>query len=152
MNTVLGQELERFNTLSSVITQSLQDIMDGIKGVIVMSSDLEIAGQSLFYGAVPEKWLDASYPSLKPLASYVLDLLDRLLFLKKWLDGKAPPTYWVSGFYFTQAFLTGTLQVRNATSSVCFRPQKPHPCPLTRPPARQLLEARLRELESKLQK
>jgi len=110
MNTVLGQELERFNTLSSVITQSLQDIMDGIKGVIVMSSDLEIAGQSLFYGAVPEKWLDASYPSLKPLASYVLDLLDRLLFLKKWLDGKAPPTYWVSGFYFTQAFLTGTLQ------------------------------------------
>ena len=110
MNTVLGQELERFNTLSSVITQSLQDIMDGIKGVIVMSSDLEFAGQSLFYGAVPEKWLDASYPSLKPLASYVLDLLDRLLFLKKWLDGKAPPTYWVSGFYFTQAFLTGTLQ------------------------------------------
>ena len=110
MNTVLGQELERFNKLSSVISQSLKDIKDGIKGVIVMSADLEIAGQSLFYGKVPDKWLDASYPSLKPLSSYVLDFLEKLKFLKTWLDGKSPPTFWISGFYFTQAFLTGTLQ------------------------------------------
>ena len=110
MNTVLGQELQRFNNLNGIISQSLQDIKDGIKGVIVMSADLEIAGQSLFYGKVPDKWLDNSYPSLKPLSSYVIDFLAKLTFLKKWLDGKAPPTFWISGFYFTQAFLTGTLQ------------------------------------------
>jgi dynein heavy chain, axonemal len=110
MNTVLNQELERFNALSAVISQSLQDTMDGIKGVIVMSADLEKAGKSLFYGKVPDKWLDASYPSLKPLSSYVSDFLQKLQFLKLWLDGKSPPAYWISGFYFTQAFLTGTLQ------------------------------------------
>ena len=110
MNTVLGQELQRFNNLNGIISQSLQDIKDGIKGIIVMSADLEIAGQSLFYGKVPDKWLDNSYPSLKPLSSYVIDFLEKLKFLKTWLDGKAPPTFWISGFYFTQAFLTGTLQ------------------------------------------
>jgi dynein heavy chain len=75
-----------------------------------MSADLEKAGKSLFYGKVPDKWLDASYPSLKPLSSYVSDFLQKLQFLKLWLDGKSPPAYWISGFYFTQAFLTGTLQ------------------------------------------
>eukprot|EP00949_MAST-11_sp_MAST-11-sp1_P001615 g1615.t1 len=110
MNTVLCQELQRFNSLSNVITSSLKDVMDAVKGVIVMSKELEAVGTALFFGRVAQKWLDASYPSLKPLASYISDFLDRLTFLQKWLDGKAPPAYWISGFYFTQAFLTGTLQ------------------------------------------
>jgi dynein heavy chain len=110
MNTVLNQELARYNTLSGVIKQNLQDVMDAVKGVIVMSAELDRSGASMFFGTVPDKWLDASYPSLKPMASYVTDLLERLDFLKKWLDGKAPPAFWISGFYFTQAFLTGALQ------------------------------------------
>ena len=55
-------------------------------------------------------WLSKSYPSLKPLASYVGDLHQRLAFFKRWLDGELPTVYWLSGFYFTQAFITGTLQ------------------------------------------
>ena len=110
MNTVLVQELERFNSLVAVIKMSLKDIMNAVKGLTVMSGAIEKAGNAVFFGKVPSQWMDASYPSLKPMASYVTDLLERLVFFQKWLDTKAPPTFWVSGFYFTQAFLTGTLQ------------------------------------------
>ena len=38
------------------------------------------------------------------------DLQERLEFVIKWVEKGTPAAYWVSGFFFPQAFLTGTLQ------------------------------------------
>merc|ERR1712083_655008 len=58
----------------------------------------------------PQFWMKVSYPSLKPLSSYVADLCARLDFFAGWESGGHLNSYWISGFYFTQSFLTGVLQ------------------------------------------
>lgn len=110
MNTVLIQEVIRFNQLLEVMHASLADVLKALKGLVVMSEDLEKLANSLFNNQVPDMWTAKAYPSLKPLAAWTLDLLARVEFVQGWINVGIPPAFWISGFYFPQAFLTGTLQ------------------------------------------
>mmetsp|Transcript_14881 Transcript_14881/g.35929 ORF Transcript_14881/g.35929 Transcript_14881/m.35929 type:complete len:812 (-) Transcript_14881:260-2695(-) len=110
MNTVLTQECIRYNALIIVMRKSLQESLKALKGLVVMSPELEGVTNSIFDNQVPDMWGSKAYPSLKPLSSWVIDLLERIKFINQWIDKGPPPVYWISGLFFPQAFLTGTLQ------------------------------------------
>ena len=109
-NTVLIQELARYNRLISLVRSSMQDVQKAMKGLVVLSAALEGAANDLFIGRVPELWKGCSFSSRKPLASYISEFIDRLRILDEWIDKGAPPIFWISGFFFTQSFLTGAAQ------------------------------------------
>ena len=111
MSTVLIQEAIRYNSLLRVVRQSLLDLLDALDGKVVMSLELERMGNSLYHNQVPKMWEEKAYPSLKPLSAWVVDLVARVEFISTWAASEGNPVvYWMSGFFFPQAFLTGTLQ------------------------------------------
>lgn len=86
MNTVLVQEMERFNKLLNKITQTLKDMDRAIEGLVAMSPELENFSSSLILAKIPSSWQSVSYPSLKNLPDYIEDFLRRLNFLQAWYD------------------------------------------------------------------
>jgi len=110
MNTVLTQECIRYNALLSVMAKSLAESLKALKGLVVMSPDLEAVCDAIFNNQVPDMWAGKAYPSMKPLSAWMMDLLERTKFVNNWIDGGPPPVFWFSGFFFPQAFLTGTMQ------------------------------------------
>merc|ERR1712086_807917 len=62
------------------------------------------------FNMVPPEWTKASYPSLKPLASWFTDFQMRVEEFRKWLLQGEPESFWLSGFFFPQGFMTAVLQ------------------------------------------
>ncbi len=52
------------------------------QGLLIMSAEVEAAFQSISLNCIPAMWAKASYPSLKPLGSYLEDLYKRLKMLQ----------------------------------------------------------------------
>jgi dynein heavy chain len=89
---------------------SLVSLKKALKGLVVMSEDLEKLSNSIFDNQVGKLWADKGFLSLKPLGSWIEDLIARVRFLNDWIANGTPRIFWMSGFFFPQAFVTGSLQ------------------------------------------
>jgi dynein heavy chain len=110
MNTVLQQEVMRYNLLLNEIGHSLTDLRNALDGIIVFSDDLDQMLSALQDLQIPARWERCSYPSSKSVTGYMTDLKKRIDFISAWHVDGPPPSYWLPGFFFNQSFITGTLQ------------------------------------------
>jgi dynein heavy chain len=118
LNVVLLQEIQRYNALLKTMRVSLVDLEKGIKGLVVMSSDLEEVFNCIKNAQVPPLW-GKTYPSLKPLGAWTRDLVVRVEQFYKWSTTAHPPVhFWLSGFTFPTGFLTAVLQTAARKNNV----------------------------------
>ena len=110
LQTVLRQEIIRFNKLLRVVRESTQNLVDAINGLIVMSDSLSEMYVAFINGKLPLLWSNASYPTMKPLVSWFADMKERVEFIRNWSVKGEPTAFWFGGFFFPQSFMTGVLQ------------------------------------------
>jgi len=117
LNTVLLQEIDRYNALLRKVRNSLVNLRLGLKGLVVMSADLDAVFDCLVGGKVPPLWLK-TYPSLKPLGAWLRDLILRIDQLNEWGNGVYPKVYWMGGFTYPTGFLTAVLQTTARSQNI----------------------------------
>lgn len=107
MNTVLFQECVRYNGLLHDMHRSLILVQKALVGELSMSDELEALAKAIFNNAVPATWSQPAggvegygHLSMKPLASWITDLVERITFLQDWYNNGTPAVYWISGFFF----------------------------------------------------
>lgn len=109
LTVVLVQELSRYNILLAVLKASLEQLEKGIKGLVLISPELEQVLGALFENKVPKSWSFA-YFSLKPLAVWMRDLAERYAFFSQWAAKTAPHVFWIGAFTYPTGFTTSLLQ------------------------------------------
>lgn len=106
----LTQEIIKFNRLLNKMTSTLRDVKKAIKGMIVMSGDLDMMYTSFLVNKLPPLWENVSFASLKTLGSWVTDLIYRVAFMRVWLVNGQPAAFPMPVFFFPQGFMTASLQ------------------------------------------
>jgi dynein heavy chain, axonemal len=110
LSTALKQEMVRYNKIIVKMEGTLDDIQKAIRGEVLMSAELDEQYMAMTNNLVPANWANVAYPSLKPLAGWITDLIARINFMRKWLLEGEPKCFWMGGFYFPQGFMTGAAQ------------------------------------------
>merc|ERR1712178_234822 len=105
------QESERMNLLLAEMKRSLAELDLGLKGDLTMSPPMEIVMRALSCDGVPPSWEKRAYPSLRPLGSWLVNLLQRVQQLSDWTAFMSlPKVPWLSGLFNPQSFLTSVMQ------------------------------------------
>lgn len=99
------------NALLVELTRSLEEINQGFLGLLTVSEKMEDIIDSIFYNRVPASWSNLAYPSKRGLASWLINLEQRISQLDDFKTNPIdiPKVIMISRFFNPQSFLTAIL-------------------------------------------
>jgi dynein heavy chain len=110
---VFLQEMQVMNVLLEEMKRSLKELQQGHRGELTMSDKMEALQNAIFNDAMPAAWSKISWPSMRPLSTWLVNFAERLDQINNWTGNptEIPRSTWCSGFFNPQAFITAILQV-----------------------------------------
>lgn len=111
----LRQEIEQLQVVLDIVRTTMTNMVAAIDGTTTMTAELVDAINKVFDARVPVKWQmqgGAEISWLTPsLGGWIKGLTDRHFQLNNWLTkGSRPISFWLTGFYNPQGFLTAAMQ------------------------------------------
>lgn len=99
------------NRVLILVKKTFIDVVDAIDGQIIMTPDILESINAIFDAKVPHSWVYDSAGTeiswlLPTLGSWYGSLIERYRQLNDWLKNNRPQTYWLTGFFNPQGFLT----------------------------------------------
>jgi len=99
----------------SITKKTFMDVIDAIDGQIIMTPEILESIDSIYDAKVPSVWLydpsGAEISWLLPtLGNWFGSLIERNKQLNDWMKSSRPQTFWLTGFFNPQGFLTAMKQ------------------------------------------
>merc|ERR1711935_614179 len=92
-----------------ITRKTLRDLKLAIAGTVIMTADLSDALDCIFTARVPALW--SKYSWISPsMGIWFGNLCNRSAELSNWLGNGRPRSFWLTGFFNAQGFLTAVQQ------------------------------------------
>ena len=109
LNIVLRQEIDRISKVIKLVKRTLDDLKLAVAGTIIMGTHLVECLNSLYDARPPPQWMKISW--ISPSSGlWFASFLMRVSQLTNWLNKGRPHSFWLTGFFNPNGFLTATMQ------------------------------------------